>query len=268
MQGSGTVHSFYIYYKIFDLKITLAFCIFLFMITSCRLKGHNNNGIDSSLVVKAPPVMPDSGWISLFDGSSLNGWHTYGKKAAGKAWNIDSGSIHLQPGAKNGYQTSGGGDLTSNDEFGNFDLKLEWKIAKKANSGIMIFVQEDTAKYKETWYTGPEMQVCDPDSNEDAHSYKHEAGDIYDLIASKRMSANPALEWNQVEIISNQGRLDLYLNDVHIISTGIWDDAWKKLIANSKFKDMPGFGSFHSGHFALQDHGEEVWYRNIRVHKI
>ena len=238
------------------------------MITACHLKGYNNNGIDSSVIVKSAPVLSDSGWVSLMDGNSISSWHTYGKKEAGIAWNIDSGSIHLKPGAKNGYQTAGGGDLVSNDTFGNFDLKLEWKIGKKANSGIMIFVQEDTLKYRETWNTGPEMQVCDKDSNEDAHSYKHEAGDLYDLIASRIMSAKPALEWNEVEILSNYNHLDLYLNDVHIISTGLWDESWKRLIAESKFKTMAGFASFHSGHIALQDHGEEVWYRNIKVKKI
>jgi hypothetical protein len=215
--------------------------------------------------IKAANNLPDSGWISLFDGKSLENWHTYGKKTPGAAWNSDNESIHLKPGIKNGYQTAGGGDLVSNDEFGNFDLKLEWKIAKKANSGIMIYVKEDTLKYKETWNTGPEMQVCDPDSNEDSHSFKHEAGDLYDLIASTIMSAKPAMEWNGVEIISNHDQLDLYLNGVHIISTVLWDEKWKKLIAGSKFKSMPGFGTFHSGHIALQDHGEEVWYRNIRV---
>jgi hypothetical protein len=240
------------------------------MISACKNKNSNNwsfsppSGptIDS---LKPPIVLSDSGWFFLFDGNSL---HTYGKKQAGTAWNIDSASIHLKAGAKNGYQTLGGGDLVTNDSFSNFDLKLEWKIGKKANSGIMIYVREDTLLYKETWNTGPEMQVCDIDSNEDAHSFKHEAGDLYDLIASRIMSAKPALEWNQVEIISNNQRLDLYLNDVHIISTGLWDEKWKKLIADSKFKDMPGFGSFHTGHIALQDHGEEVWYRNIRVKKI
>ncbi len=195
-------------------------------------------------------------------------WHTYGKKQAGTAWNIDSEAIHLKPGAKNGYQTAGGGDLVSNDTFGKFDLKLEWKIQHKANSGILVFVQENPLKYKETWNTGPEMQVCDPDSNEDSHSYKHEAGDIYDLIASTQMSARPALAWNQVEIISNHDSLNLYLNGVHIISTPLWDKWWKKLIADSKFKTMPGFGTFHSGHIALQDHGEEVWYRHIWVKKL
>ncbi len=132
----------------------------------------------------------------------------------------------------------------------------------------MFFVQDDTLKYKETWNTGPEMQVCDKDSNEDAHSFKHEAGDIYDLIASPIMSAKPALEWNQVEIISNHNHLDLFLNGVHIISTTLWDEKWKKLIAASKFNTMPGFGTFHTGHIALQDHGEEVWYRNISIKKL
>jgi len=241
------------------------------MIMAC----NNNTGSANTppqpavdTVLKASDEMQDSGWISLFDGKSLNDWHTYGKKTAGAAWNIDSASIHLKPGVKNGYQTAGGGDLVSNDSFSHFDLRLEWKIGKKANSGIMFYVQDDTAKYKETWNTGPEMQVCDPDSNEDAHSYKHEAGDLYGLVSSTTMSAKRAMEWNQVEIISNQGHLDLYLNAVHIISTVLWDEKWKKHIAGSKFNAMPGFGSFHSGYFALQDHGEEVWYRNIRVKKL
>ena len=219
-------------------------------------------------VLNSARSITDSDRISLFDGKSLNNWHTYGQKTAGAAWNIDDGSIHLKPGAKNGYQTAGGGDLVSNEAYGNFDLRLEWKIGKKANSGIMFFVQDDTLKYKETWNTGPEMQVCDKDSNEDAHSFKHEAGDIYDLIASTIMSAKPALEWNQVEIISNHNHLDLFLNGVPIISTTLWDEKWKQLIAASKFNTMPGFGTFHTGHIALQDHGEEVWYRNISIKKL
>jgi hypothetical protein len=219
-------------------------------------------------VLKPAVVLSDSSWISLFDGRYIGKWHVYGKNLPGGAWNTDSSCIHLKPGLKNGYQTLGGGDLTTNDTFSNFDLKMEWKIGKKANSGIIIFVQEDIAKYKETWNTGPEIQICDKDSNEDAHSQKHEAGDLYDLIESRVMSAKPALEWNQVEIVSNDRRLDVYLNDVHIISTVLWDEHWNKLIAESKFRTMPGFGSYRSGHIALQDHGEEVWFRNIKIKNI
>ena len=210
----------------------------------------------------------DSGWTALFDGVSLKGWHTYGKSAPGSSWNVDNSSIHLQSAARSGYQTSGGGDLTTDSSYDNFDMKLEWKISKKGNSGIIFYIKEDTTKYKDTWNTGPEMQVCDKDSNEDAHSIKHEAGDLYDLISSTAMSAKGYGEWNKVEILSNKGKLDLYLNDVHVISTTLWDDNWKKLIAGSKFKDMPGFGTFTSGHIALQDHGDEVWYRNILIKKL
>jgi Domain of Unknown Function (DUF1080) len=265
--------SFYTLLKFLQGKyFLLSLCCLLIM--SCKSKhgnGHNylSPSADGGDSVFLPAiVVSDSGWISLSGENALSNWHTYGKNKAGAAWNMDSASIHLKPGEKDRYRTVDGGDLVSNDTFRNFDLKLEWKIAPKANSGIIIFVHEDPANYKETWNTGPEMQVCDIDSNEDAHIFKHEAGDLYDLIASRIMSARPAMEWNQVEIVSYNRRLDFYLNDVHIISTSLWNDAWKKRIASSKFKDMPGFGSFLSGHIALQDHGGEVWYRNIKIKKI
>jgi hypothetical protein len=254
------------------LKKLIIPCAAFFLAAACNNPSQpvtartDSTKLDS--VSTAATTGSDSGWISLFDGKSLDDWHTYGKKKAGTAWNIDSDAIHLQPGVKNGYQTAGGGDLVSNETYGNFDLKLEWKIQHKANSGIMVFVQEDTARYKETWNTGPEIQVCDPDSNEDSHSFKHEAGDLYDLIASTHMSAMAALRWNEVEIISSHDSLQVYLNGVHTISTPLWDEPWRKLIAGSKFKTMPGFGTFHSGHIALQDHGEEVWYRHIRIRKL
>jgi hypothetical protein len=236
----------------------------LFFLISCQSSDNKTPGSDSTKVNAGE----DSGWIALSDGSTLKGWHTYGKSAPGSAWNVDDASIHLQSATRSGYQTSGGGDLITDGVFDNYDLKLEWKISKKGNSGIIFYVQEDTTKYKDTWNTGPEMQVCDKDSNEDAHSFKHEAGDLYDLIPSTAMSAKAFGEWNKVEIVSNRGKLDLYLNDVHIVSTTLWDDKWKQLIAGSKFKDMPGFGTFTSGHIALQDHGDEVWYRNIMLKKL
>ncbi len=255
-----------------DLKKLLIICSFNILFAGCVNKNPSSGQpiltANEDSVLKSVGTLSDSGRISLFDGKSLGNWHTYGQKTAGAAWNIDDGSIHLKPGAKNGYQTVGGGDLVSNEAYGDFDFRVEWKIGKKANSGIMFFVHDDILKYKETWNTGPEMQVCDKDSNEDAHSFKHEAGDIYDLIGSTIMSAKPALEWNQIEIISNHNHLDLFLNGVHIVSTTLWDEKWKKLIAGSKFNTMPGFGTFHTGHIALQDHGEEVWYRNISIKKL
>lgn len=214
----------------------------------------------------------DNGWISLFDGKTFNGWHTYGKTTVGKSWKIDNGAIHLDAAAKKGYQTEEGGDIVTNDEFENYDLKLEWKISEKGNSGIIFFVHEEPSKFSETWNTGPEMQVLDNGTptrpgHSDSKLYTHRAGDLYDLLASKE-AVKPTGEWNQVELIANKGKLDFYMNGVHSLSTTMWNDTWKQMIAISKFKDMPGFGTYKKGKIALQDHGNDVWFRNIKIKKL
>ena len=204
----------------------------------------------------------------LFNGKDFKGWHTYGDTVVGAAWNIDSGAIHLQPGAKNGYQTKGGGDVVTDSAYGNFDVKISWKVGKKANSGVMFYVQDNKQQYPETWNTGPESQVLDIDSNEDAHSPKHQVADLYDLIPCQTHPAKPWGQWNNLEIICNKGHLEILLNGETVIHALLWDNDWKKLIAASKFATMPGFGMFTEGHFALQDHGEEVWYKDIMLKKL
>jgi len=208
----------------------------------------------------------DTGWVSLFDGQTLKGWHGYGKSGAGSAWDVDSGAIHLNSSAKKAPEN--GGDLVSDNEFENFDFKLDWKISKAGNSGIIFLVQEDTTKYKETYYTGLEMQVLDDKGHPDRKLPSHRAGSLYDLIPAKAGAVKPWGEWNHAEIKLNNGKLDLYLNDVNVVSTTLWDDNWKKMVAKSKFKEWPDFGTFKKGHIALQDHGNDVWYRNIMIKKL
>ena len=210
----------------------------------------------------------DTGWISLFDGKTTAGWHTYGKTTIGGAWKTADGALYLDTTKKEGWQTIGGGDICTDDEYENFDLKLEWKIAPNGNSGVIFYINEDTAKYKYVWYTGPEMQVLDNNGHPDAKIPKHRAGDLYDLIACSKETVKSAGEWNDAEIISNKGKLDLYLNGTNVVSTTLWDDAWKKIVSGSKFKDMPDFGTYKKGRIALQDHGNMVWYRNIKIKKL
>jgi len=238
---------------------------------ACQSGEQNSAGKDSTATpadTSAAAPAADAGWVPLFDGQTLKGWHTYGQPGPSAAWNVDSGAIHLNASDKKGYQTSGGGDLVTDGVYGNFDLKLEWKISKNGNSGVIIYAQEDTTKYKESWNTGMEMQVLDNDGHPDGKIPKHRAGNLYDLIPFTPETVKGPGEWNQVEIVSNNGQLDLYLNGTKGVSTTLWDDNWKKLVAGSKFKNMPGFGSFKEGHFVLQDHGNDVWYRNIQVKKL
>jgi hypothetical protein len=129
----------------------------------------------------------------------------------------------------------------------------------------MIFVNENAQKYGEPYFTGPEMQVLDNAGHPDGKIYKHHAGDLYDLIAAPKDASKPVGEWNQVEIIANNGKLDLYLNGEHTVSTIMWDDNWRKMVAGSKFKAWPDFGTFHKGHIDLQDHGDDVWFRDIKI---
>lgn len=208
------------------------------------------------------------GWKLLFDGKTTNGWHTYGSDAPGSAWQVVDGTIHLDEANKSSWPKGQSNDLLTNNEYGNFHLKADWKIAKNGNSGIIFYVHEDKSKYHNTYETGPEMQVLDNAGHPDAKIHKHRAGDLYDLIASSSEPVKPAGEWNHAEIISKNGKLQLILNGVHVVTTTMWDDNWRRLIANSKFKSMPDFGTFKKGKIALQEHGEEVWFKNIKIRKL
>ena len=156
----------------------------------------------------------------------------------------------------------------SNDSYDNFDLKLDWKISKAGNSGVLFYVQDDKAKYKDTYKTGPEMQVLDDERHEDRKLPSHRAGSLYDMIQATPGAVKPAGEWNNAEIVSNNGKLDFYLNGQHVVNTTIFDSSWTKMVAGSKFKEWPAFGTFKSGHIALQDHGNEVWYKNVEIKKL
>lgn len=247
-------------------KIILIACC-SFIIASCNSQGGDTKSNEMK-TDSTTTTQNNDGWIPLFDGKTTNGWHKYGGGPAGAAWKVADGSLYLDTSSKGEWQTKNGGDIVTDDEFENFDLKLEWKISPGGNSGVMFGVHEDSAKYKYSWSTGPEMQVLDNDGHSDGKIHKHRAGDLYDLIACSKETVKPVGEWNQVEIKLDQGKLDFFLNGENVVSTTMWDDSWNKLVAGSKFKAMENFGTFKKGRIALQDHGHLVWFRNIMIKKL
>ncbi|MCC6288042.1 MAG: DUF1080 domain-containing protein [Chitinophagaceae bacterium] len=204
-----------------------------------------------------------AGWKLLFDGATTNGWHSYGKTALGEAWNVQDGTLHL--GQHEGEEA--GGDATTADEYGDFELKLDWKISPNGNSGV-IFLVNESPEYERSYLTGPEMQVLDNNGHPDAKIIKHRAGDLYDLITSKPENVKPAGEWNSITIKLKNGKLELWQNGANVVSTTIGDEAWNTLVAGSKFKNMAAFAKAKQGHIVLQDHGNEVWYKNIKIRKL
>ena len=207
------------------------------------------------------------GWELLFDGTSFSGWHIYGGSAIeGSGWKVEHDAIAFDPQPEDGH------DLTSDAEYANFHLSLEWKISEGGNSGIMFYVKEDP-QYPYPWMTGPEMQVLDHGSEEkpghaDAASSKHRAGDLYDLVSCYEDVIHPTGEWNHAEIIANNGDITFKMNDVVVVETTMWDEEWGALVEGSKFVATPDFGTFSSGKLCLQDHGSQVWYRNIKIKRL
>ena len=237
----------------------------LIIIATCSLLLGATQLNKTRTISAVPQPKQSDGWVSLFDGKTTKGWHVFQNKSDGSAWKAENGTLTLDTLQKKDWQVVGGGDLVTDKEYGNFDLKLEWKISPKGNSGIIFYVHEDPAKYDETYKTGLEMQVLDNDGHSDGKILKHRAGDLYDLIKSSSEPVKKVGEWNQAEIICSNGHLELILNGVKVVTTTLWNDNWKTLIAGSKFKNMPDWGTFKSGKIALQDHGNAVWYRNIRI---
>ncbi len=198
------------------------------------------------------------GWLLIFDGATTNGWHSYRKASVGTAWKIDDGAIYLDPKVKDG------GDLVSNLEYENFELKIEWKIEKCGNSGI-IFNSIESDKYGYSFLTGPEMQVLDNECHPDAKIIKHRAGDLYDLISCTRETVKKAGEWNEARIVSKNAHYEFYLNSEKVVEFTMHTPEWDAMVKGSKFKSMPDFGKSTKGHIVLQDHGNGVWYRNIKI---
>lgn len=206
------------------------------------------------------------GWQLLFDGKSKSGWHIFNNRTDGSAWKVEEGVLFLDPKAK-GPKGEGGGDLITEKVYGNFHLKLDWKIDINGNSGIMFLAQEDP-KYRYAYLTGPEMQIIDNNGHADAKNIKHRAGDLYDMISAVPENANPAGEWNSSEIILKNGELTLIQNGTKVVTTTMWNDNWKQLLNNSKFKTLEDFAKAKEGKLVLQDHGDKVWFKNIKVKQL
>lgn len=208
-----------------------------------------------------------AGWKLLFDGKSTSGWHSWKKKTAGSSWIVEDGALKLdavrQPDGS--LRTQDGGDLVTGQEFGDYELRLEWKISPCGNSGIMFNVVE-AEQYEHPWLTGPEMQILDNTCHPDALYESHRAGCLYDMIPVKYETVKPAGEWNKVRIIIRDGKAQFWLNGRKVVRFEMFTEEWASMIRNSKFRDMPDFGKARKGRICLQDHNDAiVWFRNIKI---
>jgi hypothetical protein len=203
------------------------------------------------------PVDQAAGWKLLFDGQSTAAWRAYrGQVFPTKGWSVADGCLKL---AADG----GGGDIVTVDQFGDVEFMVEWRATAKANSGI---IYRATEEFDAPWQTGPEYQILDDAGAGEAADSKHSAGAMFDLCAPAAGKVlKPAGEWNLARVRIHNGVVQHFLNGTKVVDCPIVGDAWKQCIAGSKFREYAGFGVQPRGHIALQDHGNEVWFRNMRV---
>lgn len=203
------------------------------------------------------PAEKAAGWRMLFDGESWEGWRSYRRTAPPtRGWTIENGELRVIP-------RGGGGDIITDETFGDFELSLEFWVAEAANSGIMYRVSE-TLDYP--WQTGQEYQILD-DANSPENKYpSHTVGSVYDLyIADTNKPTKPAGEWNTARIRVSRGIVKHFLNGAKVAQYDLDSADWKGRIAASKFRGYEGFGTQPHGHIVLQDHGDDVRYRNIKI---
>ena len=280
---------------------SLACCLIGGMLASCGGGAKKSNATEEAAAptttavsysksLKAPetdslnlPIDAD-GYITIFDGKSLDGWRGYGKDKVPSRWIIEDGCLKFCGTGTGEGQTGEGGDLIFAHKFKNFELELEWKISKGGNSGIFYLAQEVTSKDKDgnevlepIYISAPEFQVLDNANHPDAKLGKdnnRQAASLYDMIPAVPQNAKPFGEWNKAKIMVYKGTVVHGQNDENVLEYHLWTKQWTEMLQASKFSEEKwplAFelnncgGENHEGFIGVQDHGDDVWYRNIRV---
>lgn len=213
--------------------------------------------------VRTPPAQPPqnfltdeekaAGWHLLFDGKTTKGWHGFRKKEMPDGWQAKNGCL---------MRVGGGGDIVTDEDFDSFELKLEWRISPGGNSGIFFHVLEEPDA---VWRTGPEMQVLDNSEHADGRNPLTSAGSNYALNAPARDVTRPIGFFNEARLVVNGHHVEHWLNGEKLLEYELLSPAWEELVKKSKFAQMPRYGRETTGRIALQDHGDLVWYRNIKI---
>lgn len=196
------------------------------------------------------------GWELLFDGETTSGWRGFRQDTMPAGWQVVDGSL---------ARVGRGGDIITDRVFNDFELKLDWRVESRGNSGIFYLVDEGV---ETIYHSAPEYQILDDAGHADGGSELTSAGAIYGLYPAPRGAVKPAGEWNESRIVLRGNRVEHWLNGVQTADYELYSDDWERRVRESKFNEWPPYGRASGGNIGLQDHGDPVWYRNIKIRQL
>ena len=239
------------------------------IVFGCKDKAEKTQKeMESERIAEAEAEKPPKEWTLLFDGSSFDGWKEYNKEGVSENWKIEDGAMVYYPPADR--KKGDAFNLVTEKEYTDFILSLEWKISEGGNSGVFWGVNE-TPELSEAYQTGPEVQVLDNEKHPDAkNGTTHQAGSLYDMVAPSEDVTKPVGEWNTMVITVNhkEQKGSISLNGTDIVDFPVGNEMWNVMVSKSKFADWDHFGKFTTGKIGLQDHGDKVAFKNIKIKEL
>ncbi len=241
--------------------------------------------LDNPQVDLSEFVTDEDGYIVIFNGEDFKGWRGYGKDNVPSKWTIEDGAIKFNGTGGGEAQDGDGGDIIFAHKFKNFELELEWKVSKGGNSGIFYLAQEvattdenGSVRMEPIYISSPEYQVLDNANHPDAKLGKNnnrQSASLYDMIPAEPQNQKPFGEWNKGKVLVYQGTVVHNQNDENVVEYHLWTQQWTDMLQASKFSEEKwplAFellnncgGENREGYIGFQDHGDDVWFRNIRV---
>jgi hypothetical protein len=250
-----------------------SFLLIIITLIGCRTStpeqksaGDTVNSTTANNVLTTNVLSPEeisAGWNLLFDGESLKGWRAY-KNLENDSWEVIDGTLHCKPFRDDGENKRS--DLMTTEQFENFEFKFDWKVAPQANSGVIYRVSE---KLDEPYQTGPEYQIIDDEGYPGDLEKTQLTGAVYHMYSpGAEWKVNPPGEWNSSMIAVSGNTVQHWLNGKKVVEYELQSEDWRKRITTSKWKDFPEYGLIAKGHIDLQDHRNEVWFRNLKIKKL
>jgi len=238
----------------------------LLLITACQPKKPVEA---TELVADIPAVTSTAaqltdaqkaeGWVRLFDGQTMDGWRTF-KNKQNASWEVNDGTLHCK--AFDDRKIKEQSDILTANQYENFELSLEWKVAPQSNTGV---IYRCTEEFDQPYLSGPEYQIIDDIGYPGELKETNKAGGVYDMYIAKNKTVKPVGEWNTTKIVVNGNHVEHWLNGSKVLEYELGSADWKKRKAASKWNDAKGYGAAKKGHIDLQDHGNEAWFRNIII---